>query len=236
MKSSPPSPSRGVRLNKFIAQAGVASRRGADLLIIQGRVTVDGAVVRNLGTTINPENTQVKVDGQTIKQEMTKTYVMFYKPRGVSSTMMADDPHSLSQWVNEMPGSGLFHVGRLDKESEGLLLLTNDGEWGNRISHPRYEVFKEYELRLDSRLDPEDMKKLLRGIRLDDGIFRADECVSLDGTEVRIRIHDGRNRVLRRAFDSLGYEVLILKRVGIGGLRLGRLKPGQWKEIDPKTL
>lgn len=236
MKSSPRSPNKGVRLNKFIAQAGIASRRGADLLITQGRVMVDGHVVRDLGTQIIPEKSKVRVDGELIDLQVTKVYVMFYKPRGVSSTMLANEPSSLRGWVHEMPGDGLFHVGRLDKESEGLLLLTNDGEWGNQVTHPRYEIVKEYELRLNRRFAASDAKKLIQGITLDDGLFRADDCVLLEGSGVRIRIHDGRNRILRRAFQSLGYEVLVLKRVGVGRLRLGGLKPGQWKEIDPKSI
>lgn len=197
---------------------------------------VDGRVVREVGIVIDPEKTKVKVDGKSIKQDLFKTYIIFYKPRGVSTTMLGGDPDSLRGWLSEMPGKGLFHVGRLDKESEGLLLLTNDGEWGNQVTHPRYNVTKEYELELDRPLAAVDAGKISRGFELEDGFFKADECASLGGSKVRIRIHDGRNRILRRVFESLGYQVRVLKRTGVGKLRLGKLKPGQWKDIDPKSL
>ena len=197
---------------------------------------VDGQITREVGITIDPEKTKVKVDGKSIRQEIYKTYIAFYKPRGISSTMSDTDPDSLNPWISEMPGKGLFHVGRLDKESEGLLLITNDGDWGNKVTHPRYMIMKEYELDLERPLNAADVRRIHEGVKLEDGLFRADDCLPLGGSKLRIRIHDGRNRILRRVFETLGYQVLTLRRTGIGDLRLGKLKPGQWKGIDPKLL
>lgn len=235
MKSSPRSLNRGIRLNKFIAQAGGASRREADRLIAAGRVKVDGKVVAVLGHVIDPINSKVEVDGKALQAISSKTYLMFYKPRGITSSMSKDDPTSLAQFFGEFPIKGLFHVGRLDRESEGLLLVTNDGDWGNRMSHPRYEVEKEYELKLDSPLQAKDEKALIDGIQLEDGPFRVDGLEVL-GSKVSVTIHDGRNRILRRAFEALGYEVLQLKRTRYGHFRLGKIKPGEYREISLKYI
>lgn len=222
-----------MRLNKFIAQSGLASRREADRLIESGRVLVDGRRVTTLGLVIDPIKSKVNVNGKTIKYNPSKTYIVFYKPRGVTSTMSDDVKDSLSPYAIQMRAEGLFHVGRLDKESEGLLLLTNDGDWANRISHPRYQIAKEYEIEARLPLTESDISQLQRGIVLDDGPFRVDKFESLGDRMCRVEIHDGRNRVLRRAFESLNNDVLMLKRIRIGDYKLGRLKPGQWKEVNP---
>jgi 23S rRNA pseudouridine2605 synthase len=235
MKSSQPSRSELVRLNKFIAQSGVASRRKADQLIESGQVTVNGRVIMELGIRINPVIDKVTVEGLTINTPNAKSYIAFYKPRGVLSSMSGPG-ETLQGYVQEMGAMALFHVGRLDQESEGLLLLTNDGDWANRIVHPRYEVSKEYVMDLDRVLTPEDQEKLLKGIQLEDGLFRADSATLMEGARVRVSIHDGRNRILRRAFDGLGYQVLGLKRVRVGGVLLGRMRPGEWKTIDPESI
>jgi len=117
-----------------------------------------------------------------------------------------------------------------------LLLITNDGEWGNRVTHPRYQIPKEYELELDRTISPEDARRLMRGVELDDGMFKADALEGVGLKQLRVTIHDGRNRVLRRVFAQLGYEVNLLKRLRIGEVRLGRMKPGQWKSIDPEQI
>jgi 23S rRNA pseudouridine2605 synthase len=229
------SPIDPVRLNKFIAQSGIASRRKADLLIESGQVTVNGRVMRELGTQINPIKDRVAVEGLTIKPPNIKFYFAFYKPRGVLSTNSGPG-NTLEPFLAEMRDPALFHVGRLDKESEGLLLITNDGEWGNRVTHPRYQIPKEYELELDRTISPEDARRLMRGVELDDGMFRADALEGVGLKHLRVTIHDGRNRVLRRVFAQLGYEVNLLKRLRIGEVRLGRMKPGQWKSIDPEQI
>ena len=235
MTSSPRSPIDPVRLNKFIAQSGVASRRKADLLIEAGQVSVNGRVVKELGTQIDPIKDRVAVEGLTIRHPNIKSYIAFYKPRGILSTVSGPG-ETLEPFLAEMRDPGLFHVGRLDKDSEGLLLISNDGEWANRVTHPRYQTSKEYELELDRVISTVEVQRLLQGVELDDGLFKADTLEEVGPKKLRVTIHDGRNRVLRRVFAQLGYEVNLLKRLRIGEVRLGRMKPGQWKAIDPQNI
>ena len=235
MTSSPRSPIDPVRLNKFIAQSGVASRRKADLLIEAGQVSVNGRVVKELGTQIDPIKDRVAVEALTIRRPNIKSYIAFYKPRGILSTMSGPG-ETLEPFLAEMRDPGLFHVGRLDKDSEGLLLITNDGEWANRVTHPRYQTSKEYELELDRAISTVEVERLLQGVELDDGLFKADTLEEVGPKKLRVTIHDGRNRVLRRVFAQLGYEVNLLKRLRIGEVRLGRMKPGQWKAIDSQSI
>jgi 23S rRNA pseudouridine2605 synthase len=224
-----------VRLNKFIAQSGAASRRKADLLIEAGQVSINGRVIKELGTQVDPIKDRVVVEGLTIRLPNIKSYIAFYKPRGTLSTVSGPG-ETLEPFLAEMRDPGLFHVGRLDKDSEGLLLITNDGEWANRVTHPRYQTSKEYELELDRAISTVEVERLLQGVELDDGLFKADALEEVGPKKLRVTIHDGRNRVLRRVFAQLGYEVNLLKRLRIGEVRLGRMKPGQWKSIDPQHL
>ena len=235
MTSSPRSPIDSVRLNKFIAQSGAASRRKADLLIEAGQVSINGRVIKELGTQVDPISDRVVVEGLTIRLPNIKSYIAFYKPRGTLSTVSGPG-ETLEPFLAEMRDPGLFHVGRLDKDSEGLLLITNDGEWANRVTHPRYQTSKEYELELDRAISTVEVERLLQGVELDDGLFKADALEEVGPKKLRVTIHDGRNRVLRRVFAQLGYEVNLLKRLRIGEVRLGRMKPGQWKSIDPQHL
>jgi len=235
MTSSPRSPIDSVRLNKFIAQSGAASRRKADLLIEAGQVSINGRVIKELGTQIDPINDRVVVEGLTIRLPNIKSYIAFYKPRGTLSTVFGPG-ETLEPFLAEMRDPGLFHVGRLDKDSEGLLLITNDGEWANRVTHPRYQTSKEYELELDRAISTVEVERLLQGVELDDGLFKADALEEVGPKKLRVTIHDGRNRVLRRVFAQLGYDVNLLKRLRIGEVRLGRMKPGQWKSIDPQHI
>lgn len=235
MTSSPRSPIDSVRLNKFIAQSGAASRRKADLLIEAGQVSINGRVIKELGTQVDPINDRVVVEGLTIRLPNIKSYIAFYKPRGTLSTVSGPG-ETLEPFLAEMRDPGLFHVGRLDKDSEGLLLITNDGEWANRVTHPRYQTSKEYELELDRAISTVEVERLLQGVELDDGLFKADALEEVGPKKLRVTIHDGRNRVLRRVFAQLGYEVNLLKRLRIGEVRLGRMKPGQWKAIDPQSI
>jgi len=235
MTSSPRSPIDTVRLNKFIAQSGAASRRKADLLIEAGQVSINGRVIKELGTQVDPINDRVVVEGLTIRLPNIKSYIAFYKPRGTLSTVSGPG-ETLEPFLAEMRDPGLFHVGRLDKDSEGLLLITNDGEWANRVTHPRYQTSKEYELELDRAISTVEVERLLQGVELDDGLFKADALEEVGPKKLRVTIHDGRNRVLRRVFAQLGCEVNLLKRLRIGEVRLGRMKPGQWKSIDPQHI
>jgi 23S rRNA pseudouridine2605 synthase len=224
-----------VRLNKYIAQSGYCSRRKADEFISEGAVTVNGTIIRELGAKINPIKDKVKVEGNKVSLILSKTYIAFYKPRGLVTSMSGQHP-SLESVVTQINIPGLFHVGRLDQESEGLIFLTNDGEWANRISHPKFETRKVYEVEVNREVKAGDIDMLRSGITLTDGLFKADLAEKLGSRKVRLTIHDGRNRIIRRVFAELSYEVEVLKRVAIGGVSLGRMRPGQWKEIDPFTV
>ena len=192
---------------------------------------MNGTIIRDLGVKINPINDKVKVEGNKINMILSKSYIAFYKPRGLMTTMSGD--FSLESVVDQINVPGLFHVGRLDQESEGLIFLTNDGDWANRVSHPKFETRKVYEVGLSREVEEGDLEVILSGVALSDGLFKADLVEKLGSRNVRLTIHDGRNRVIRRVFAELDYEVLVLKRVAIGEVRLGRMKPGRWKEIDP---
>jgi 23S rRNA pseudouridine2605 synthase len=224
-----------IRLQKLIADAGITSRRKAESLIVEGRVKVNGKIVRTLGSKINPEKDKVEVDGSPLSSKMTKLYIAFYKPRGVLSTM--SDPAGRPSLGDIFKDSTtrLFHVGRLDKESEGLIILTNDGIWANRLIHPSNGVLKRYEVLLDEELSPSDLRRLEKGIRLPDGAVRVDRIVKR-GPWVEMDIHEGRNQIIRRVFDSLGYEVIALKRTRIGSIHLGELPPGRWRNLSSVEL
>lgn len=226
---------REIRLQKFIAEAGIASRRRAETLIVDGRVKVNGRVVRVLGTKIDPKKSKVEVDGSLISPKLSKLHIAFYKPRGILSTMSDPDGRPCLGDIFSDSSTRLFHVGRLDKESEGLILLTNDGEWANRLIHPSSGVLKRYEVRLDKELSVADLRSLEKGVRLSDGTVKADRVKRI-GVIVEIDIHEGRNQIIRRLFESLGYEVLQLKRTRIGSIHLGELPVGKWRSLSNAEL
>lgn len=220
-----------IRLQKYLADAGVASRRACEELIVSGRVSVNGKIVTKLGTKINPENTQVTLDGKAIKQKNTKTYIAFYKPRGVLSTM--SDPSgrsSLSSFFSDW-SERLFHVGRLDKESEGLILLTNDGDWAQKIAHPKFGLVKKYRVATDRALSAREIEQLKAGVKIENGVARAISAKRIpEGVE--IAIHEGRNQIIRKMIEALGIEVLALIRTEIGSIKLGELKAGKWRYLS----
>ena len=225
-----------IRLQKYLADAGVASRRACEELIVSGRVLVNGKVVTKLGTKINPENVEVFLDGKAIKPKNTKTYIAFYKPRGVLSTM--SDPSgrsSLSSFFSDW-GERLFHVGRLDKESEGLILLTNDGDWAQKIAHPKFGLVKKYRVATDRALSAREIEQLKAGVKIENGVARAISAKRIpEGVE--IAIHEGRNQIIRKMIEALGIEVLALIRTEIGSIKLGELKAGKWRYLsDVETL
>lgn len=214
-----------------MADSGVASRRKCEELISSGKVKVNGRVVTALGTKIDPINTKVTVEGQSITLVKTKLYIAFYKPRGVLSTMSDDRGRpSLGNYFSEMD-ERLFHVGRLDKESEGLILLTNDGNWAHELSHPSREVEKSYWVQVEESVTREHLNKLLKGIRLKDGLARGKGVKGIPGG-FEISLHEGRNQIVRRMADALGLTVLSLKRVRIGKIHLGELKSGKWRYLS----
>ncbi len=226
-----------IRLNKFLSQAGIASRREADRLIQEGRIQVNGNPVLDLGHKIDPERDVVWVDGKKVKRPGKLVYVILNKPAGYLVTLR--DPFQ-RRTIRELlpPDLGrLFPVGRLDRESKGLLLLTNDGELAFRLSHPRYEIKKVYLARVRGKPDKESLSRLEQGILLD-GKRTAPAKVTLlrpgpESSLLRIEIHEGRKREVRRMGEAIGHPVLELERVEYGGLTLRGLKSGQWRLLRP---
>ncbi len=216
-----------------MADAGVASRRACEDLIRQGRVSVNGIVVRELGSKVDPINTKVEVDGETIKRKTTNTYIAFHKPKGVLSTMI--DPegrHCLGDFFSGR-NERLFHVGRLDKDSEGLILLTNDGELTHKVTHPSYGVEKVYFVELFDPLSKEEIIELQGGIRLEDGLAKALKVETSPGQPwARITIHEGRYHIVRRMFDEIEHPVKRLTRLAFGPIQLGELPAGKWREMN----
>jgi 23S rRNA pseudouridine2605 synthase len=230
----------GIRLQKALAQAGIASRRNAELLIEQGRVEVDGAVVTEFGTRVDPAVSVIRVDGERIPPISAHVYLVLNKPRGVVSTM--SDPEgrqSIADFVGDRP-ERLFHIGRLDTDTEGLLLLTNHGEFAHRLAHPSYEVSKTYVAEVEGNVKPGVLRKLLDGVELDDGPARADTVKVISSirgrTLIQLSLHEGRNRIVRRMFDTIGHPVKRLTRTAIGPVRRGNLHTGELRELDQKEL
>ena len=224
-----------MRLNKFLQAAGVASRRKADELILSGSVWVNGRVVREPWYEVDPEKDAVEVNGQRVALATEKHYFKFYKPRGVVSTI--SDPHAKRTLSDYIPlGLRLVPAGRLDLDSEGLMILTDDGDLVYRLTHPSFEVPKRYRVALDRYVKREDLEKLSRGIKLEDGPFLPDRVRRLGPREVELVIHEGRKREIRRAFAALGYEVVRLVRVAIGPVELGDMRPGELRRLSPDEL
>lgn len=229
-----------IRLQKILADAGVASRRKAEEMILEGRVKVDGKVIRVLGSKVDPNKSEVEVDGELIHQQKSKIYLALNKPRGILSTLSDPEnrPHlgDLLQDRRER----LFHVGRLDKESEGLLLLTNDGDLAHRATHPSFSLPKNYLLELRGGVSKEIADAFRQGIELDDGMAKVDKLTVLPGQPGRtlfdVVIHDGRNQILRRMAEATGLTIERLIRIGMGPIKLGELTPGKWREIKGAEL
>jgi 23S rRNA pseudouridine2605 synthase len=225
-----------IRLNKIIADAGVTSRRGADELIMDGRVTVDGRLVRELGAKFDPERIKVEVDGETITRSLSKTYLALQKPKGVLSTMF--DPEGrpcLSDFI-DLRTDRLFHVGRLDKDSEGLILLTNDGDLTFRATHPSFGLEKTYIIEFEGKLPTGVDKTLLKGIELEDGMGRVLTFRHLSPQWIEVSIHEGRYHIIRRLMEAVGVEVLRLIRTKFGPISLGETLEGRWRDLNSAEL
>ncbi|WP_177199649.1 pseudouridine synthase [Cellulomonas sp. KH9] len=226
----------GVRLQKVLASAGLGSRRACEELIAAGRVTVDGQVVTELGVRVDPLTAVLHVDGMRVQLDSSVVTIALNKPAGVVSTM--HDPEgrpSLTQYVANRE-ERLFHVGRLDADSEGLLLLTNDGELANRLAHPSHGVPKTYLVEVQGRVREALGKQLKAGVELEDGPVTVDEFkivqVASHASLVEIVLHEGRNRVVRRLFEEVGHPVDRLVRTRIGPIRLGDLRPGRTRVLS----
>ena len=220
-----------IRLNKYIANSGVCSRREADNFILAGVVTVNGEVVTELGTKVNIYTDDIRFNGERLKGE-EKVYIVMNKPKGYVTT--ASDPHADRTVMDLLKGCGarVFPVGRLDKNTTGVLMFTNDGEIAERLTHPSYDKKKIYQVSLDNKLKREDYEKILSGVELSDGVIAADELEYIEEDDHRklgIEIHSGKNRIVRRIFESLGYEVKALDRVYFAGLTKKGLKRGEWR-------
>ena len=223
-----------MRLQKYMASCGVASRRAAEKMIAEGRVSVNGNVITEMGVQVEDGDT-VRLDGQVIRPEEEKRYVIYHKPAGEVTTV--SDPEGRACVLDHFRDYPvrLYPVGRLDYDSEGLLLLTNDGALTERLLHPSHQVDKTYLARVTGAVTPEEMQALRRGILLDDHktapakarLIRQETFAS----QVLVTIHEGRNRQVRRMFEETGHQVLQLRRVRFGPLELGDLRRGEWREL-----
>jgi 23S rRNA pseudouridine2605 synthase len=228
----------GVRLQKVLSQAGIASRRAAEKLIIDGRVEVDGQVVTELGTRVDPDASVIRVDGVRVLVDDSLVYFALNKPRGMHSTMSDDRGRPCIGDLVERRVRGnkkLFHVGRLDADTEGLILLTNDGELAHRLMHPSHEVAKTYLATVTGTVPRGLGKKLRAGIELEDGPARVDDFAVVDAipgkTLVRVTLHEGRNRIVRRLLAATGHPVEALVRTDIGTVSLGEQRPGSIRAL-----
>jgi len=248
-------PAAGIRLQKVLAQAGIASRRACEALISEGRVEVNSEVVTEQGRRVDPERDVIRVDGARIPPPRRHLYLALNKPRGVVVTM--DDPEGrrtvadlLAESAERRTGTPgmrravknerLFHVGRLDTDSEGLLILTNDGELAHKLAHPSHQVPKTYIAEVTGQVSAQTMRRLRGGITLEDGPVKPTsvKIVSSVGekTLLKITLQEGRNRIVRRTMEAVGHPVRKLSRIGIGPVRLGNLKVGEFRELTREEL
>ncbi len=226
-------------MQKILAQAGLGSRRSCEEIIAAGRVRVNGQVAL-LGTKADPQRDDIIVDGKPIKVDQSMVYIALYKPRGVLSTVTAPDPRSTVRDLVSVPGK-LYPVGRLDVDSEGLVLLTNDGELANKITHPRYGHEKEYQVLIARRPDNDQLQTWRRGVVLEDGHRTAPAEVNFvrthgKGAWLRIVMREGRKRQIREVGGRLGLPVVRIIRTRIGTLLLGNLKPREWRHLTQREI
>jgi 23S rRNA pseudouridine2605 synthase len=228
----------GVRLQKVLSQAGIASRRVAERMIIDGRVEVDGQVVTELGTRVDPDASVIRVDGARVVLDDSLVYLALNKPRGMHSTMSDDRGRPCIGDLVEHRVRGnkkLFHVGRLDADTEGLILLTNDGELAHRLMHPSFEVPKTYLATVNGAVPRGLGKKLRAGIELDDGPVAVDDFAVVDAipgkTLLRVTLHEGRKRIVRRMLAEVGFPVQTLVRTDLGAVSLGDQRPGSIRAL-----
>lgn len=229
-----------IRLQKLLAQSGVASRRKCEELMLAGQVEVDGEVVTRLGTKVDPRVAVIRIDGKRLPPISAHVYLVLNKPRGVVSTM--SDPQGrrhLGDLVADRP-ERLFHVGRLDTDTDGLLLLTNDGDFAHKMAHPSFEVDKTYVAEVRGVPTRATLKRLRDGVTLPDGPVQVSKVriVSTGGDRaiVELVIHEGRNRIVRRLLDHVGHPVLRLTRTRIGPVRIGRLRHGEVRALEPAEI
>lgn len=228
-----------MRLQKYLARCGVASRRACEKLIEQGKVAVNGTVVTTLGSKVVPGDT-VTVDGAPVKEESKKVYIMLNKPEGYVTTVSDEQGRSTVMELIEDVHQRVYPVGRLDFNTEGLLLMSNDGDFTMKVTHPSHKMDKVYQAVVSGVPSHFDIEKLERGVYID-GVKTAKAKASLISAEggralVELTIHEGRNRQVRKMFDAIGYPVVKLKRVAIGNIVLGNLPLGKWRHLNPNEV
>ncbi|WP_420830306.1 pseudouridine synthase [Corynebacterium uropygiale] len=235
--------SDGIRLQKVLARAGVASRRNSEILIEEGRVEVNGKIVERQGMRVNPAVDIIRVDGVRVNVNEDLEYWILNKPRGLHSTMQDElGRPCVGDLISEKVSSGqrLFHVGRLDADTEGLLLLTNDGELANRLMHPKYGITKTYLATVLGEADKDVVRALRRGVELEDGLAKADYAQIVDTYNgqslIRVELHEGRKHIVRRMLKELGYPVQRLVRTKIHTVQLGEQKPGHLRALNSSEL
>lgn len=233
-------PEEGIRLQKVLAAAGIASRRASEHLIRQGRIEVNGKIITEQGLRVDPERDTIRVDGSRIPPPRRHVYVVLNKPRGVVSTM--EDPEgrpTLTDYLGRRK-ERLYHVGRLDTDTEGLILLTNDGDFAHRLAHPSYEVSKTYLAEVEGVVNKYTLEKLRAGITLDDGPVRPDRLklasVASERSLLVVVMHEGRNRIVRRMFERVGHPVRKLSRTAVGPVKLGQLPIGELRDLTREEL
>ncbi len=229
-----------MRLQKFIAECGIASRRSAEKIIESGRVSVNGEIVDYMGCVINPDTDIVEIDGRRIEAEAQKYYIMLNKPKNYVTTVSDDlGRPTVMQLVTDI-NARIYPVGRLDFDTTGLLIMTNDGEFANILAHPSHVVNKVYIARIDKPLSEEQLKKLSGGVELDGVMTAPAKAENIKrpqkGFEVKITIHEGRNRQVRRMLESVGANVMSLKRISVGSLTLGNLPEGKWRRLSDAEI
>jgi 23S rRNA pseudouridine2605 synthase len=228
-----------MRLQKYLAEAGVASRRGGEQIILAGRVSVNGAVVSKLGTKVQPGHDRVEVDGQSIKPRR-KLYVAVHKPPGFLCTRKDSLGRRTIGDLVPREWEHLSSVGRLDKESEGLIFLTNDGDFALRLTHPRYGVSKIYRTTVEGRVTPPILAKILAGVENDGEVLKASKARIISASNshsvVELELREGKNREVRRMFESLGFSVARLERTQIGRIKLGELPAGKWRTLTEPEI
>jgi 23S rRNA pseudouridine2605 synthase len=228
-----------VRLQKFLAEAGVASRRASEQLILAGQVSVNGEPIRQLGTKVDPLHDRVTVDGKPVRAKR-KLYIALHKPRGcVCSRKDEFDRPSIYELLPR-EWSNVYSVGRLDYDTEGLIFLTNDGQFALRLTHPRYEIRKKYLVMVEGRVEGEMLQRFQRGIFHQGEKLKAEKTrlisASLSRSSVELDLTEGKNREVRRLFESQGLNVKRLQRVQIGKIKLGELKPGKWRTLTEPEI
>ena len=228
------------RLQKVIATAGITSRRHAEKLITEGRVSVNNVVVTKLGEKADGEKDVIRIDGKVISVEKNKLYIVLNKPAGFVTTL--HDPQNrptVVDLLSDVP-ERVYPVGRLDYDSRGLLLLTNDGDFAQKIQHPRFQKPKIYRVKIQGRLSKEQLKQLGKGIKTENDIFKPEnlkmEKFNDKSCWLRLTLREGKNRIIRRGFEAIGYRVAHLVREAIGDLTLGGLKEGEWRHLTKKEI